>query len=433
MRHLRSSLPAFCFLGALYGCCGEVPDTPPDGGGGSGGAGSTTTSGSGGAGGGIPADCTTVLSPSADDTAAIQTAFMTAMSNDVICLSPGTYTMRAEVSLNKTGVTVKGIGATRDDVVLDFVSQMVDDDSMSVTSDGFTIENLSIRNSPNNGIIVTGAEDVVFRNLSVTWDAGSVSTNGAYAIYPVGCTKVLVEDCEVVGAADAGIYVGQSEQIIVRNNEVYGNVAGIEIENSDLAEVYNNRSYDNTAGILVFVLPEKEKKDGVTTNVHDNEVFANNRENFAASGIVGSVPPGIGILIFAADETEVHDNNIYDNGSSGVVVVSYPTFMLLDAEFMPDDPLTDGYAESTYIYDNTFTNNGNDPAQILLAVGVNPLPPVLFDGCEKMPDSAQLCLGMTPPSSFLDANCQVGMPAAYSTDPAPFLCDHPAQPPISLE
>lgn len=389
--------------------------------------------GTGGAGGGPPADCTVILEPSADDTTTLQTAFTNAQSNDVICLSAGTYKPKAELSLNVLGVTLKGIGATRDAVVLDFADQIVDDDSMSVTSDGFTIEKLTIKNSPNNGIVVNGAEDVVFRDLKVSWDAGPSSENGAYAVYPVGCTKVLVEDCEVTAAADAGIYVGQSDQIIVRNNVVYQNVAGIEIENSNNAEVYGNDTYDNTAGILVFVLPNLEKKDGVTTNVHDNLVHDNNHPNFAASGIVGAVPPGIGILVLAADETEIHDNELEGNNSTAIVVVAHSTLEVLDMDFMSNDPLTDGFPERTYIYDNTYTGNGTDIAPILLAVGVNPLPDIVWDGCESSMDSAELCLGMMPHTSFLNATCNLGNPPDYSTDTAPFTCDHPKQAPITLE
>ena len=436
MHHARFA--SFLASGALFAAClaacgGEVPATTPDGGGGAGGAGSGGgATGGGGAGGGVPADCTAVAQPSADDPTTLQTPFAQGQANDVICLAAGTYKPKAELSLNKLGVTLKGIGATREDVVLDFAEQIVDDDSMSVTSDGFTIEKLTIKNSPNNGIVVNGAEDVVFRDLKVSWDAGPSSENGAYAVYPVGCTKVLVEDCEVTAAADAGIYVGQSDQIIVRNNEVYQNVAGIEIENSNNAEVYGNKTYDNTAGILVFVLPNLEKKDGVTCNVHDNEIYDNNHENFAASGIVGSVPKGIGILVLAADETEIHDNDLHDNGSTAIVVVAHSTLEVLNQDFMSNDPLTDGFPEKTYIYDNTYTNNGTDIAPILLAVGVNPLPDIVWDGCESAMDTGELCLSMTPHTSFVNATCTLGTPPDYTTDTAPFVCDHPMQAPITL-
>jgi parallel beta-helix repeat protein len=65
-----------------------------------------------------------------------------------------------------------------------------------------------------------------------------------------------------VGASDAGIYVGQSKHIIVRNSKAYQNVAGIEIENSWYADVYENEAFNNTGGILVFDLPDLIQKEG---------------------------------------------------------------------------------------------------------------------------------------------------------------------------
>ena len=69
------------------------------------------------------------------------------------------------------------------------------------------------------------------------------------------------------GASDAGIYVGQSRNIVVRRNQVEFNVAGIEIENSTDADVYDNMATNNTGGILVFNLPGPPVQDGRRTRV----------------------------------------------------------------------------------------------------------------------------------------------------------------------
>ena len=63
---------------------------------------------------------------------------------------------------------------------------------------------------------------------------------------------MLIDSCVAIGASDAGIYVGQSENIIVKNSIAEFNVAGIEIENSYYADVFNNYASNNTGGILVF-------------------------------------------------------------------------------------------------------------------------------------------------------------------------------------
>ena len=144
---------------------------------------------------------------------------------------------------------------------------------------------------------------------------------GLYGVYPVECAGVLVEGCTVSGIADAAIYVGSSRDIVVRNNEVFNNVAGIEIENCVSALVTNNSAHHNTAGILVFVLPNNPSKIGTDTRVINNRSWANNHENFGKPGtLIANLPPGIGILVMAADRTEVTQNWVAENDSYGITV-----------------------------------------------------------------------------------------------------------------
>lgn len=406
--------------------------------------GDSGSGGSGGSGGGDPGcpevdntGCGITISP-ADSASAtydrVQAALQDAESDSTVCLCPGEYPLDRELSLNKLNVSIKGLGASRSDVLLNFAPQTSGDDGLYVTSDGFTIENLAVRNSPGNGIVVDGAEDVVFRNLEVSWDAGSVTENGAYAVYPVSSTRVTVEDSLVVGAADAGIYVGQCNDVIVRRNEVHGNVAGIEIENSTNAEVYENEAYDNTSGILVFVLPNLEKKDGLKTLVRDNHVHDNNRANFAEPGtIVANVPPGTGMLLLAADETEVRNNTIENNDSTGVLVLSMNTVELLVGP--SDDPNTDPYPEQNFIHDNTFSNNGTSPQSVLGEWGVVPLEDVVWDGTIDTAKTLEpLCLGAPPFPTYRNVHAPGGLVdvADHTTDTAEVECTLPAHPGTSF-
>lgn len=407
---------------------------------------SGTSTGTGGAGGkansaiACPtaevAGCTVALAPSgSDDTKAIQQALIDVKSNDTICFCPGTFKVTNQLSLTVPNVTVKGAGKTREDAILDFAGQQMGKDGFTVTADGFTAQNLWLKNSPGNGIVVTGVTGVKFTGLKVSWDAGSVVTNGAYAVYPVKSTNVILEDTEIVGAADAGAYVGQCHQAIVRNNKVHGNVAGIEIENTTDAEVYGNESWDNAAGILVFALPNLEKKDGIRANVHDNDIHDNNRDNFAMMGsIVSSVPTGTGVLVLAADSTEIHDNKIHDNVSTGILLADLNSLCLLAPKACgTPDPMTDPDPEGTYVYNNTFTNNGTAPTTPLKLIPKTPLEDLLWDGVEKSMGSAKLCLSMTPPS-FRNINgiSNIGTLAAQSTDPTPYECDLPKQAPLNF-
>jgi len=88
----------------------------------------------------------------------------------------------------------------------------------------------AVEDSRGDGIKSKGANRIVYYRLRVEWTGGPKETNGAYGVYPVESSDVLIDSVTVKGASDAGIYVGQSRNIIVRNSVAMFNVAGIEIE-----------------------------------------------------------------------------------------------------------------------------------------------------------------------------------------------------------
>jgi parallel beta-helix repeat protein len=363
--------------------------------------------------------CTVTLSATGDVQTNVQTALIEAVSGSVICFEDGTYQFTNTLSLSMRNVTLQGVG---NGAILDFAGQTSGDNSILATGDDFTMQYLTVRNVRANGVRVEGATGVTFRHVLADWSAGSATENGKYAIYPVQCTNVLVEDCEVVGASDAGIYVGQSTNVIVRRNDVHGNVAGIEIENCTNSCVYDNVTRDNTAGILVFTLPGLPVMGEGGAKIHNNVVEGNNRANFAERGtIVGDVPPGIGVMVMAADHTEVHHNTIRQNDSSGIVVLDFRSGN-------PNTPIPQGYdptAQDTCIHDNTFAENGNDPRGLINTLRAAPVEDILFDGRTDeggCTDNTmhQLCLANNGSATFLCINFPLF--ANLSEDPTPFNC-----------
>ena len=131
---------------------------------------------------------------------------------------------------------------------------------------------------------ISESDSVVIRRIRSAW-TGKVSVqNGAYALYPVLSTNVLIEECEAIGSSDAGIYVGQSNNVIIRNNKAFYNVAGIESENSYNVKIYGNEAYENTSGLLIFNLPELTLYGG-NVNAYNNNIHDNNLTNFAVKGL----------------------------------------------------------------------------------------------------------------------------------------------------
>jgi parallel beta-helix repeat protein len=425
----------FALTIAVVGCDSESTDN--GGTGGSGGSGGSAGSGGGaGGGGGTPVpkdcanlggtgmysiqgapatpndDCDTTLTPSGgDDTAALVAALEDAVSGDIICLGMGTFDVRGTLAISSAAqITLKGIGASPDEVILDYAAA-VDVDGIDASTPGFTIENLWIKNTPKDSVIVR-ADDATFRKLFVTWDAGSVLENGKYGIFPRGADNVLIEYSEVIGASDAGIYVGQCLGGIIRNNKAFGNVAGIEVENSANVEVYDNEAYDNTSGILAFQLTGLSR-DADNVLIRDNDIYCNNRANFAAEGsIVADVPAGTGVLVLAGENFEFRNNLIDGNISTGVLIASHVVLCQLNEERLdcesgwPDG--FDPYPTKMFLNDNVFINNGQDPQGFLgqlaeEALMVDTLEDVVWDGYIA-PDvtDPEICLGLTDLPSYRD-------------------------------
>ena len=198
----------------------------------------------------------------------LQTKFILAENNSVIELETGDFIFNKSLILEgKENVTIRGKGIFN--TILSFKNQKDGAEGIRIANcKNITLENFSIEDAAGDNIKVTDTDGITIRKIKSAWTGVVNEKNGAYGLYPVLCRNVLVEECEVLGASDAGIYVGQSHDVIIRKNKVYWNVAGIESENSVNVKIYGNRTYENTGGILVFDLP------GLTMTGENIEVYS---------------------------------------------------------------------------------------------------------------------------------------------------------------
>ncbi len=358
-------------------------------------------------------------------------AMINASPGQIIELPEGEFSLNTAISLDVDNVTLRGKGINS--TVLNFGDQTSGGESVLVTSNNVALEDFAVLDPPSDGIKYKFSNGVTIRRMRVEWTCGPCVENGAYGIYPVQTENVLIEDSVVIGASDAGVYVGQSDKILVRRNHVSLNVAGIEIENSTNSEVYDNTAVDNTGGILVFDLPNLSR-EGSRVRVYNNVVRNNNTVNFAPKGaIVSVVPTGTGVLVMAFSDVEIFDNIIEDNQSAAIVVVDYEVSGLTT-----DDTTYDGTPRRVFIHDNSYINNAYAPRDLAgdiagLFAPLGGIPMIVYDGLGEMAgrfeDADRICIQEDPAVT----RGIIFSPTGASMDQSYFDCAHASLPAVVLD
>ena len=360
----------------------------------------------------------------------LQLKLILAEPGDTIKLDAGFFPILGTLSMEgKQNIVIKGSGTSS--TILNFSNQVEGAQGLSITNcNNITLEDFTVEEAKGDGIKCQYVNGITFRRIKTQWLGGPSSSNGAYGLYPVQCENIMIEHCIAIGASDAGIYVGQSNNIIVRNCEVFQNVAGIEIENSIKADVHSNNVHNNTGGILVFDLPDLIQKEGKQIRIYDNIVKENNLDNFAPKGnIVAKVPAGTGIMIMATEYVEIFNNTIIDNKTAGTTVVSY-----FITEEKTKDTQYNPYTSAIYIYDNVYIRKpqlptlANEIGVLLFTHFFRSVPDIIYDGMPDpkyqnidgtIPANRRLCLRNNSNARYLNLDLSLHFKSWYS----PFFAD----------
>jgi parallel beta-helix repeat protein len=190
--------------------------------------------------------------------------------------------------------------------------------------------------------------------------------------------------------------------------------------------VFNNKAYENTGGILVFDLPDLVLKKGGNCKIYKNDVRNNNYPNFAPTGnVVGKVPDGTGVLILAANNVEIFDNQIINNRTVGAGIISY---------FMTETPINDKeyypYPNNINIHNNNFERENVRATskrrmgklyRFKLKFGKD-VPHIQWDGIEDKNQPFKLCLKDNKNQSFVSFDAENGF-KNMSRDMSKFACE----------
>ncbi|MGY0059931.1 right-handed parallel beta-helix repeat-containing protein [Streptomyces sp. LZ34] len=289
------------------------------------------------------------------DAPTISAAVSLARPGDLVLVAPGVY--RESVKISTDRITLRG--ESRDKVVID--GRLRQPNGIVVAAPGVAVENLTVKNNTQNGVLVTGSAKAAagLPGQSGGYDTGdepvtflksflvshvTATRNGLYGIYAFSAQNGVIEHSYTSGSADSGIYVGQCKpcRIVVRDNIAELNAVGYEGTNaSGDMYVVGNRLVGNRVGLTTNsdhqekLLPQK---DAV---IAGNLIAANQQ---AATPEQADGGWGIGIGVDGGNANQFVRNRIADNSNAGLLITA-------TADIPPN---------GNQILDNTFAANSVD-------------------------------------------------------------------------
>lgn len=320
----------------------------------------------------------------------------------VILIAPGTYHESLEV--RGDDVTVRG--EDRNGVILD--GELKRSNGVVATGARVAVENLTVQNFLQNGVLVTGVTDESGAGVARGPDGyipGDIpdpvpgylvqrvtaANNGLYGIYAFNRTGGEIRDNLASGGSDSGIYVGQcaSCNAVVADNVVQWNAVGIELANASDVTVTGNRIVENRIG--VSVLSNYLEAHGPTSGlVVAGNLIADNNAAETPEQAGGAF--GVGIGLGGTVGATVRANRITGNQNVGAWVTS-------SEDFAPKD---------TTVEANAWGGNGADAV-------FSPNPDYAGSGnCFRLQDAA-----VAVPPTLLQDGCGAIQPAAYEQPAAP--------------
>ncbi|MER5973221.1 right-handed parallel beta-helix repeat-containing protein [Streptomyces sp. NPDC002055] len=289
------------------------------------------------------------------DAPTISDAVSLARPGDLVLVAPGVY--HESVKIDTARITLRG--ASRDRVVID--GRLRQPNGVVVAAPGVAVENLTVENNTQNGVLVTGSAAAAagLPGQSGGYDTGdepvtflksflvsyvTATRNGLYGIYAFSAQDGVIEHSYASGGADSGIYVGQCKpcRVVVRDNVAELNAVGYEGTNAG-GDMYvvRNRLVGNRVG-LTTNSDHQEKLLPQRDAVIAGNLIAANQQRATPQQADGGWGTGIGID--GGSDNQFVRNRIADNSNAGLVITA----------------TADLPSVGNRIVDNTFTRNGVD-------------------------------------------------------------------------
>ena len=320
------------------------------------------------------------------DTTTIQEAVNKARSGDLVLVDNGTY--NEAITVETDGITIRGVD--RNGVILDGTDKYAN--GITVTSNGVTVENLTVRRYQQNGILFTGALPSEMGKAGYKAEADEVLdgyrishvttyNNGLYGVYAFASRNGVIENSYASGHPDSGFYVGQCKpcNVVLRNLLAENNAIGY----------YGTNASDN-----VWIVNSEFSRNrlGIAPNSQDAEKLAPQESTIVAGNVVADndnvqapkIPEGFfaaGIAVGGGTKNTITRNKVVGHNGAGIIVLSMNVYEPSDNQ-IAENLLSDNGTDLVYVSTkdtgngncfsrNTFTSSSPKNIETVMACGKN--------------------------------------------------------------
>lgn len=273
------------------------------------------------------------------DHATIAEAVAAAKPGTTIEIAPGTY--HEAITVDVVRLTIRG--ADRNSVILDGRHQLAN--GILVVADDVAIENLTVRNYLQNGVVFNGISastgggavdpdvsygtgDDVLEGYRVSWV--TTHNNGLYGVYAFAARKGLIEHSLASGHPDSGFYIGQCQPCDAVISDVVA-------ERNAIGYYGTNAS----GGVVVASSVFRNNRLGIAPNSQRMEKLSPQAEAVIVGNLVvdnddptaPAVPSGYfgsGIAVGGGTKNVIVRNRVVGHLRAGIEFLDLDTFLPVD-------------------------------------------------------------------------------------------------------
>jgi hypothetical protein len=202
--------------------------------------------------------------------------------------------------------------------------------------DGFVLRNMTVRHSAEHTIYVLEADGYVLDRFKVFYP-------GEYGVLTFTSDHGVMQNCDAVGAGDAGLYPGSAADTgeqrrpgtryrynqQIRFCDMHHNVAGYSGTAANAMWIHHNNFYGNALGFTtdVFTAAGHPGYPQDSDLVERNRFYTNNFNPYTEDSDVHPtipVPVGTALWIAGGNNNTLRRNRFYNNWRRGVMLFTVP-------------------------------------------------------------------------------------------------------------